>query len=161
MTQYGPFTEVASNGQKGWLSDDYRPIPEHLRRMLGLLDGEREYTYSIWRGADPGNIVGFREPAGDSFMQAAGSPLGITVEVRLKGADGVSRLFTVGRPEDAEGVTVPIPISADRVVRVRRNEVFTAEEASRLFYAYFLTETVPEGYVLRELDLSERLSEER
>jgi hypothetical protein len=31
--------------------------------------------------------------------------------------------------------------------------VFSAEEAAEVFYAYFLTDAVPEQYTLRELDL--------
>ncbi|MFJ2370353.1 hypothetical protein [Microbacterium sp. NPDC087665] len=161
MTRYGPFTEVASDGQKGWLTDDYRPIPEHLRRMLGFLDGEKEYTYAIWRGADPESIIGFREPAGDSFIQAAGGSAGITVEVRLPAPDGLSRLYTVGRPESTDGSSVLIPISDKRAVRVGVNEVFTADEAAEIFYKFYLSESVSEPYVLRELDLAQQLSEER
>lgn len=159
MTLYGPFTQVTSSGQKGWLTDDYRPIPDQLRRMLGLLDAKRRYTYIIWRGADPTSIVGFREPATDSFIQAAGSADGVTVEVRLPGPDGESHLYTVGRSERADGTTTLIPISHDRAVRVFSNEVFSADEAARIFYTYYLTDTVSEPYVFRELDLAQELSE--
>ncbi|MEV7800616.1 hypothetical protein AB0O14_16125 [Microbacterium foliorum] len=161
MTVYGPFTQVTSDGQKGWLTDDYRPIPDQLRRMLGLLDAKQEWTYSIWRGADPTNIVGFREPANDSFMQAAGSADAMTVEVRLPGPDGESHLYTVGRPDPADGTTALIPISDDRAVRVFSNEIFTADEAAVIFYTYYLTDAVSQPYVLRELDLSNELSELR
>lgn len=75
-------------------------------------------TYSIWRGADPTNIVGFREPANDYFIQAAGSADAMTVEVRLPGPDGEGHLYTVGRPESADGTTTLIPISDRRAVRV-------------------------------------------
>ncbi|WP_120494031.1 hypothetical protein [Microbacterium phyllosphaerae] len=161
MTFYGPFAQVASDGQKGWLTDDYRPISDQLRRMLGLLDSKQEYTYSIWRGADPTNIVGFREPANDYFIQAAGSADAMTVEVRLPGPDGEGHLYTVGRPESADGTTTLIPISDRRAVRVSSNEVFTADEAAVIFHTYYLTDAVSQPYVLRELDLSNELSEER
>lgn len=161
MTQYGPFTEVISGTSKGWLTDEHRPIPDHFRRVLGLLDEEKWYTYSIWRGADPESIVGFRNPAGEPFVQAAGGADGITVEVRLLGPNGESRLYTIGRPEPADDSTTLIPISRTRAVRVRSNEVFTAHEAAEIFYTYYLTESVSEIYVLRELDVAQELSEER
>lgn len=161
MTKYGPFAQTTPSGAEGWFDDHRRPIPDHLRLMLGHLDGEEKYTYSIWRGADPTSIVGFREPAHDSFMQAAGSAKGITVEVRLPGPDGESHLYTVGRPEPSDGTTTLIPISDTRAVRAFSNEVFTPDEAAVIFYTYYLTDTVSQPYVLRELDLSQELSEER
>ena len=161
MTLYGPFAQATSSGQTGWLTDEYRPIPDQLRRMLGLLGSEARYTYSIWRGADPTSIVGFRDSATDSFMQAAGSDEGVTVEVRLCGPDGDSHLYTVGRPDPADGTTTLIPISHDRAVRVFSNEVFTADEAAVIFYTYYLTDTVSQPFVLRELDLARELSELR
>ncbi|MCT1394913.1 hypothetical protein M4D51_04155 [Microbacterium sp. p3-SID338] len=128
--------------------------------MLGHLDGERKLTYIIWPGSDPSSTVGFREPARDTFMQAAGTADAMTVEVKLPGPDGESHLYTVGRPKPADGTTL-IPISQTRAVRVFSNEVFTADEAAVIFYTYYLTDAVAQPYVLRELDLSQELSEER
>ncbi|NKF34623.1 hypothetical protein HER21_50300, partial [Pseudomonas sp. BGM005] len=51
--------------------------------------------------------------------------------------------------------------SDDRAVRVFSNEIFTADEAAVIFYTYYLTDAVSQPYVLRELDLSHELSEER
>lgn len=158
-----PFThgEQSPSGMQGWVTDGYRPISDHLRLMLGHLDGDGKYTYIIWPGSDPSSTIGFRVPAIDSFMQAGGSADAMTVEVRLPGTDGESHLYTVGRPEPADGTTTLIPISQDRAVRVFSNEVFTADEAAVIFYTYYLTDAVSQPYVLRELDLSNELSEER
>ncbi|KYJ98885.1 hypothetical protein [Microbacterium sp. CH1] len=60
-----------------------------------------------------------------------------------------------------DGTTTLIPISQTRAVRVFSNEVFTADEAAVIFYTYYLTDAVAQPYVLRELDLSQELSEER
>ena len=146
---------------QGWVTDGYRPIPDHLRLMLGHLNADGKYTYIIWPGSDPSSTIGFRVPARDSFMQAAGSADAMTVEVRLPGPDGESHLYTVGRPEPADASTTLIPISDDRAVRVFSNEIFTADEAAVIFYTYYLTESVSQPYVLRELDLSRELSELR
>ncbi len=149
-----------TSGQMGWITENRRPVADHLRLMLGRLDGMTEFTYSIWRGADPSSIVGFQKPLTDSFIQAAGSADQMTVEVRLPAPDGETHLYTVGRPEPADGTTL-IPISQTRAVRVFSNEVFTADEAAVIFYTYYLTDAVAQPYVLRELDLSQELSEQR
>lgn len=161
MTLYGPFVQAANDGRIGWLADEYLSIPDRLRRTLEWLDARKDYTYEIWRGADPTDVDGFREPANDSFIQAAGSADAMTVEVRLPGPDGESHLYTVGRPEPAEATTTLIPISDDRAVRVFSNEIFTADEAAVIFYTYYLTDAVSQPYVLRELDLANELSELR
>ncbi|MCK2031827.1 hypothetical protein [Microbacterium sp. KSW4-4] len=160
MSSYGPFAERTPRGQEGWIEEVFRPVPDTLRLRLEALDGLETFTYIIWRGSDPTSIVGFDSKPGGSFMQAAGSADQMTVEVRLAGPDGQTRLYTVGRPEPADGTTL-IPISQTRAVRVLSNEVFTANEAAVIFYTYYLTDAVAQPYVLRELDLSQELSEER
>jgi hypothetical protein len=129
--------------------------------MLGKLDGNALCTYSIWRGTNPESIIVTRRDAGETFIQAAGSAEALTVEVRLIGEDGEGRLFTVGKPQPADGPTVLLPISAERAVRVRSNEVFTAGEAAKIFADYYLTDAVAGTYTLRELDLSASQSERR
>lgn len=161
MTSYGPFAERTPRDQDGWIDEAFRTAADHLRLMLGSLDGDGKYTYIIWRGDDPTSIVGFGDQTSDSFLQAAGSADAMTVEVRLPGPDGESHLYTVGRPEPADASTTLIPISDDRAVRVFSNEIFTADEAAVIFYTYYLTDAVSQPYVLRELDLSHELSEER
>lgn len=160
MSSYGPFAERTPRGQEGWIEEVFRPVPDTLRLRLEALDGLETFTYIIWRGSDPTSIVGFGSKPGGSFMQAAGSADQMTVEVRLAGPDGQTHLYTVGRPEPADGTTL-IPISQTRAVRVFSNEVFTADEAAVIFYTYYLTDAVAQPYVLRELDLRQELSEER
>ncbi|MGO2521103.1 MAG: hypothetical protein ACTH8F_13350 [Microbacterium sp.] len=161
MTVRETHAEKSPSGQYGFVTDGYRPIPDQLRLMLGHLDGEEQYTYIIWRALNPGK--GFVTPNDmtDSFMQAAGFSEGITVEVGIPGPDGERHLYTVGRPEPVDGTKTLIPISDTRAVRVSSNEVFTADEAAVIFYTYYLTDTVSQPYVLRELDLNQHLSEER
>lgn len=148
-------------GLYGFVTDGYRPISEELRFVLGQLDGERKYSYVIWRAEHPEKRYVTPEDMTDFFMQAAGSADQMTVEVRLSGPDGESHLYTVGRPGPADGTTTLIPISDDRAVRVFSNEVFTADEAAVIFYTYYLTDAVSQPYVLRELDLAQELSELR
>ncbi|MEV7608030.1 hypothetical protein AB0N61_00955 [Microbacterium sp. NPDC089320] len=161
MTLYGPFVQAASDGRMGWLTDEFRPIPDQIRRTLDWLDARTDYTYSIWRGADPTAIDGYLKPANDSFIQAAGSADAMTVEVGFPGSDGEHHLYTVGRPEVVDGTTTLIPMSDDRAVRVFTNEIFTADEAAAIFHMFYLSEVVSAPYVLRELDLAQELSELR
>lgn len=161
MTLYGPFVQAANDGRIGWLADEHLSIPDRLRRTLEWLDARKDYTYQIWRGADPTDVDGFREPANDSFIQAAGSAEAMTVEVGFPGTDGEGHLYTVGKPGPGDGATTLIPMSDDRAIRVFSNEIFTAAEAAEIFYMFYLTEAVSQPYVLRELDLSYDLSEPR
>jgi len=161
MRRYGPFAQTSPNGLTSWVSDSRRPIPDHLRLMLGHLDGVEKFTYVIWRGSNPESIIVTHKDPRDSFMQAAGTAEAMTVEARIPGPDGNYHLYTVGRPEPADGTTTLMNINETRAVRVNSNEVFTADEAATIFYTYYLTESVAQPYVLRELDLSQDLSEER
>ncbi|AMG84646.1 MULTISPECIES: hypothetical protein [Microbacterium] len=161
MTFKPTHASASPSGLYGFVTDAYRPIPDELCFMLGRLDGETKFTCSIWRAENPEKGFVTPEDLTGSFIQAAGSADGITVEVRLLGPDGKSHLYTIGRPEPVDGTTTLIPISQTRAVRVFSNEVFTADEAAVIFYTYYLTDAVAQPYVLRELDLSQELSEQR
>lgn len=153
--------QVSPSGVHGYVMDSYRPVPDQLRLTLGKLDGQEKYTYSIWRTTAPGDLhLPPREP-GPYFMQSAGASDAMTIEVRLPGADGEGRLYVVGRQEPTDGTTTVLPISDECAVRVFSNEVFTADEAAVIFSTYYLTDTVSQEYALRELDLTEELSEKR
>ena len=69
MTTYGPFAQASPGGLVGWVEGRRRPIPEHLRLMLGHLNGAGKYTYSIWRGRNPESIVVRRRDVGETFIQ--------------------------------------------------------------------------------------------
>ncbi len=154
MSTYGPYAETKPSGQTGWVSGRRRPIPDHIRMMLGHLDGEESLTYTIWRAPNPESILVRRSDVGETFIQAAGSASGMTVEVRQFGDDGETHLYTVGKPQPAGDATVLLPMSAERAVRVFENEIFTADEAAEIFTAFHGSDRVPDGFSLRELDLS-------
>ena len=79
----------------------------------------------------------------------------MTVEVRLVGTDGVAHQYVVGKPGERSGEPSEVVRWDDgrHSTRVFADEVFTADEAAEVFYAYFLTDAVAEPFVLRELDL--------
>ena len=149
--------ESLNGGEYQYLTGDGAPIAEHLAKVLNQADGKRRYTYSIWRMTDPDDL---REDDG-SFLQAGGSATAMTIEVSHRAGDGRSRLATLGHPGQPTEPTTAIPINSTRAVRVFANEVFTADEAATIFDAYFRTGRIPDGYTLRELDLSHDLSEPR
>lgn len=155
MTRYGPYAETTPRGQTGWLDGARRPLPDHLRLMLGHLDGVGKYTYSIWRATNPDSIIVTRKDAGDTFLQAAGSASAMTLEIRKPGSDGKGRLYTVGRGAATGETTILIPINDERAVRVFADEVFSADEAAAIFTQYCETGTLAEPFVFRELDLSQ------
>lgn len=154
MATYGPYAETDPVGQTGWIDNRRRPIADHLRVMLGHLDGEELFTYTIWRAPHPESHVVRRRDVGETFIQAAGSASGMTVEVRQFGDDGETHLYTVGKPQQAGDATVLLPMSAERAVRVFENEIFTADVAAEIFTAFQGPDRVPDGFTLRELDLS-------
>ncbi len=127
MATYGPYAETKPSGQTGWVSGWRRPIPDHIRLMLGHSDGEESLTYTIWRAPNPESILVRRSDVGETIIQAAGSASGMTVEVRQFGDDGETHLYTVGKPQPAGEATVLVPISTERAVRVFENEIFTAD----------------------------------
>lgn len=90
------------------------------------------------------------------FIQAAGSdPHNIMMDIRKPGGQqwGVEWVrYAIGRPHaDAEPLDVPIRLPHG-VYNVRRSEVFTADEAADLFFAFYTTGDIPSGYSLRPLD---------
>ncbi|MFT4258228.1 hypothetical protein [Microbacterium sp.] len=129
-----------------------------MHRILGLMDGEKRMTYSIWRLPEPG---GDPRRVGDTFIQAAGSAQKMAIEARVMTSDGTSHLYAIGRPEPHNGETTTVPISDERAVRVFTNEIFTADEAAVIFMTFYLTDAVSRPYVLREIDLSVEQSELR
>ena len=92
----------------------------------------------------------------DEYLQSAGSADALTVEVRTIDGDGAAHQFVVGKPGGgAEGAPSEVIRWDDgrHSTTVHPREVFTADEAAKVFYAYFLTDEVPARYTLRELHL--------
>lgn len=118
-------------------------------------------TYVIWRAPSPERHFVRRRDIGETFIQAAGSANGMTIEVSQLGEDGNAHLYTVGKPQPAGDTTVLVPINRERAVRVFENEIFTADEAAEIFDFFHGADRVPDSFTLRELDLSTDLSEKR
>lgn len=147
---------VESNGySRGPLNDSVRPYPDAIRFALNRLNGMSSWGYSLWRAPEGADLLD-DIPLSDAYLQSAGSAEALTIEVRVIDAEGVAHQYTLGKPgaEQTGEPTEEIRWDEGRhSTAVYPNEVFTADEAADIFYAYFLTDEVPESVVLRELDL--------
>jgi hypothetical protein len=89
------------------------------------------------------------------FLQAGGSAEALTVEIRKPGGDqwGCKWVrYVVGHRDGADGplvVDIPMPHGPERI---KAAEVFDAEEAADLFYSYYQSGDIPEGYALRPVE---------
>jgi hypothetical protein len=124
--------------------------------MLTLLDGEGRWSYTLARAPFGLDIDEIGSDWPRSFLQAGGRAGRLIMEVRYVEDDGKERQYAVGRPggdyagEPSETVRV-----GGNEFRVYPGEVFTAEEATDVFYGYFQSDRVPDVYPLRWLDFSE------
>lgn len=155
-----PATEthvVMHNGgeRAGFLTDDFRPYHDQIRRQLSLLDGDERWAWSLFRAPEGTGIMDIDLWAPRPLLQIGGSSEAMTIEVFYIEDDGNRRLYTVGRP-DGDYIAPPTAEirRQDNRDLVYPNEVFDAEEAASIAYAFFLTGRVPDEYVLRLFDLS-------
>lgn len=138
----------------GWMSQFPEEIPGQLKAGLSRLGKDGGFNdvyvyymiYPIPPGAKQGEKVNPPE-----WIEAAGTAERLTVEVKQRDADGVCRLYTVGRPSAAEET------EASEVLRftfkqahVRPSEVLTTTDAIGLFQHYYDHHAIPEGWHLRE-----------
>jgi hypothetical protein len=102
------------------------------------------------RAADPD------DPRSVRYLQAAGSSEAMTIELRQPGGDdwdAVSVLYTVGHPQSEHkpslgDVVIELPTGP---LLIRPDEVFTAEQATELFFAYYRADALPDQYTLRAI----------
>lgn len=140
----------ATNRSSGWMSDFPEEIPGQIAAIINRL-GDGRYTYmSIYPLPAGAGIYDDVHPT--EWMQATGvAPDRLTVEIKQVDANGVHRLYTIGRPgntgESAE--TEPIQ-NGDNTYMVCSSEVLTATDAIELFQHYYTTHSVPTGWHLRD-----------
>lgn len=145
-------TRLLNGFMRGPLLDDVRPYPDQIRHSLNSMNGTPNWAYSLWRGPEDADPSEEQE-----YMQCAGTADAMTIEVRTLDPGGTAQQHTVGRPggDYTAGPTEVIRWNDGRdSTTVYPSEVFTADEAADVFYAYFLTDKVAAPYVLRELDMT-------
>lgn len=143
-----------SNGSvSSILQDTFRPMPDQVRRRLGLLDNDGQFAWLIWWCPDDADWMFNPEPAeeqyGGSYLQAGGTGEKMSVELRRREDDGEYRFYIVGRDHDlGEPLTETIDVQAAHEPR-HPAELFTADQAAPVFMHYVEHQTVPDGYTLR------------
>ncbi|MEV7611026.1 hypothetical protein AB0N61_16180 [Microbacterium sp. NPDC089320] len=144
------------NGRtRGAFLDDLRPYPEEIQFVLNRMNGMSFWAWSLWRAPEGADLLD-SIPFSDEYMQCVGTADACAIGVRYLDPDGTAHQYAVGRPGDQSGEPTEVIYYDDgrHSVTVYPHEVFTADEAAVVFYAYFLTDQVPQPYQLRELDLS-------
>ncbi|GCB01052.1 hypothetical protein NCCNTM_46860 [Mycolicibacterium sp. NCC-Tsukiji] len=141
---------LESNRAKMRMSEFTEEIPIQIAAGINRL-GDGEYTYySIY---PVGAEVPYDEfPYSHEWIQATGiAPDRLTVEIKQRDANGVHRLYTIGRPGGAGESAETEPIqNGDNTYLIRPAEVLAATDAIALFQHYYDTHTVPEAWSLRE-----------
>lgn len=140
------------------LTDSFRPYREQIRFNLGQLDNDEDWAYQLWFVPD---TAGWPDAPGYSdfdwnsrYIQAGGSADRMSVEMQ-RVENGELRHYVVGRPHDLDEPLTETVNVAGTDHPVHPAEVFDADEATDIFFHYFGDSgTVPDGYVLRYLDLS-------
>lgn len=142
------------------LTDSFRPYRDQIRRMLGLLDGTSDgrFAYQLWYVPDS---AGWPDAPGYSdfdwntrYIQAGGTAERMSVEIQ-RVENGELCHYVVGRAHDVDEPLTEVVHIAGTDHQVYPAEVFDADEATEVFFHYFGDSgTVPDGYVLRYLDLS-------
>lgn len=144
---------LTSNGRVQLEVDPVDGVERVISRELAALDGEQDFAASLARLPE-GLQLADRLPKGwpHSYLQSAGTARAMTVEMRTAtDASGLEAVHVVvGRADDDDATPVTITWPAGRQV-VRANEVFAAEEATRIYLHYYAHDTIPEGYVTRLL----------
>jgi len=143
-----------SNGSvSSILQDTFRPMPDQVRRRLGLLDNDEQFAWLIWWCPDDADWMFNPKPAEEqysgSYLQAGGTAEKMSVELRRREDDGEYRFYIVGRDHDlSEPLTETIDVQAAHEPR-HPAELFTADQAAPVFMHYVEHQTVPDGYTLR------------
>jgi hypothetical protein len=121
---------------------------------LRRFNGTSQFALTLWRLPDGMDYDDARRAGQDAteYLQAAGSPDAITVEIRRTGgsewgADWVRYVVGHANNED-EPLDVPVTLPHSTEM-INRAEVFGPDEAADLFVRYYTTGDIPAEYALR------------
>ncbi|WP_058724129.1 hypothetical protein [Curtobacterium luteum] len=152
------FVMTTNSASSMRLTDAFRPYREQIRFNLGQLDNDEDWAYQLWYVPDSAgwpDDPGYSDEDWNSrYIQAGGSAERMSVEIQ-RVEDGELRHYVVGRQHDVDEPLTETVNVAGTDHPVHPAEVFDADEATNVFLHYFQDSgTVPDGYVLRHLDLS-------
>lgn len=135
------------------LIDNLRPFDEQIRFTVKQMDGTTFWALSLWRAPEGANLRASLPPS-ENYIQCAGGPEAVTVEVRVVDTFGTPKQYTVGKGDGGQSAEPDQVVRWDggrRSTKVYAHEVFTLDEAAELFIAYFHNDHVPAECTLREL----------
>ncbi|MGB3023540.1 MAG: hypothetical protein WBB39_01910 [Candidatus Saccharimonadales bacterium] len=135
--------------------DDHKGF---LERSINTLDGHENWCSAIWRVADPKDIDPERAKDAKNFIQAAGNNKRMAIAVTYPDpSNGCTHTqYQVGRSmKGIAGIVgkrkTTVAWNGGKTI-VRRNEVFMATEALRIFEHYYHHDKVPSDCTLRYID---------
>ncbi len=149
--------QMTNGRNRSFVIDRFMPYRDAIHRMLSLMDGTERWSYSLERALHGEDIASIdHAERSHSYLQAGGTADRMALEVRYVEDDGKERQYAVGRPGgDYSGEPSETVIIGGNEFFYYPHEVFTAEQATDVFYGYFQTDRVPDQYPLRWLDFSE------
>ncbi|MCV7269452.1 hypothetical protein [Mycolicibacterium doricum] len=127
-----------------------------FRRPLSCMNGQQPWALTLMplpEGADYDELLALSWQT-DKFLQAGGSADAMTLEIRRPGGQevGVESIWgVVGHQHDTKmrrDVAINVP---SRPQMITEAEVFAADEAAHLFYAYYTTGNIPREYAVRPI----------
>jgi hypothetical protein len=129
-------------------------IEDTIKRLVGLVDGDRHFSISLWRLPEdrPFDRIDMSQWPQEYVQTAGTGPDRLTAEIRQATPDGSGHeQFVLGRPGGgSEEPTETISWDASST-SVRPSEVLTADEVTDLFIYYYQTGAVPEQFARRAL----------
>lgn len=123
---------------------------------LGAMDGVENW-YLTFTPLLPGQTIDdVRHGDTPEYLQAGGRSDKMTLDIRRPGGGeqwGVASVrYVIGHAHEGNpplDVAIELPNGPEFV---SGPEVFTADEATEIFFTYFKTGNIPEGYVLRPVE---------
>jgi hypothetical protein len=122
---------------------------------LGVLDGTERWHLTFYPLPEGKSYEDMRNAEIPQFLQAAGRADKMTLDIRKPGGQqwGVTEVrYVIGHHHEGRpplDVAIELPNGAEMV---SAPEVFEAEEAAEIFYAYYKTGDIPPGYALRPVE---------
>jgi hypothetical protein len=139
----------------GLVDTDYETHEEEIGHYLRMLDGVKRFSVVLWKipdGMEFSDVNLGEYPK--EYIQTAGSPERMAVEIRRQNSDGEPRQFAIGHAvEDEIPERSEIVSWSTHEVIVQGNEVLDVEEVVALFSHYYRHGEVSSNYSQRELDL--------
>lgn len=126
-----------------------------FRGPLGVLDGGERWFLTFYPLPPGKRFEEIRNTEVPNFLQAGGTAEKMTLDIRKPGGEqwGVDEVrYVIGHAHEGRqplDVAIDLPSGPEMV---SASEVFGAEEAADIFYAYYKTGDIPSGYVLRPVE---------